>query len=127
MPWFHPSFRRIPDVLDEAKWGLQWIHKMAPGPGLLLPRLQDHGVHVQSIGKIYDLYAGTGIHDSTVSKSNAEGMARFAALQAEHAPSVEHAQEHSVTGHPQRLHQRLSGPLQELERGDQRRQGTGPQ
>ena len=37
--------------------------------------LQEHGVKVLSIGKIYDLYAGAGIDETFTSKSNAEGMA----------------------------------------------------
>lgn len=36
-------------------------YSVPPPKELLLPVLQDAGVHVESIGKIYDLYAGVGI------------------------------------------------------------------
>jgi len=37
---------------------------------LVLPRLTEHGVHVSSIGKIYDLYNGAGIVESHTSRNN---------------------------------------------------------
>ena len=46
-----------------------------PEGSLVLTALQKHGVRVLSIGKIYDLFAGTGIDESHVSRNNAEGMA----------------------------------------------------
>ncbi len=35
----------IPDVLDEAKWGLDWLHKMHPGPGQLVHQVADDRDH----------------------------------------------------------------------------------
>ncbi len=48
-----------------------------PEGSLVLTSLQKHGVRVVSIGKIYDLFAGTGIDESHVSRNNAEGMAEM--------------------------------------------------
>ena len=48
-----------------------------PKGSLVLTSLQEHGVRVLSIGKIYDLFAGTGIDESHVSRNNAEGMAEL--------------------------------------------------
>jgi phosphopentomutase len=47
---------------------------------LLLPALATHGVVVQAVGKIYDLYAGQGIGPHVGSRNNAEGMAELARL-----------------------------------------------
>ena len=58
-------------------------YSIQPPDGLVLTSLQDHGVKVLSIGKIYDLYAGTGIDETFPSKSNDEGMAQLARLYAE--------------------------------------------
>ncbi len=58
-----------------------------PEGSLVLTRLQQAGVKVVSIGKIYDLFAGTGIDESHVSRNNTEGMAeldvQYAAANAE--------------------------------------------
>jgi hypothetical protein len=35
----------IPDVLDEAKWGLDWLHKMHPGPNQLVHQVADDRDH----------------------------------------------------------------------------------
>ncbi len=48
-----------------------------PEGSLVLTGLQQHGVRVLSIGKIYDLFAGTGIDESHVSRNNSEGMAEL--------------------------------------------------
>lgn len=48
-----------------------------PEGSLVLTGLQKHGVKVVSIGKIYDLFAGTGIDETHASRDNAEGMARL--------------------------------------------------
>lgn len=48
-----------------------------PEGSLVLTSLQERGVRVISIGKIYDLFAGTGIDESHVSRNNAEGMAEL--------------------------------------------------
>jgi len=58
-------------------------YSVAPPAGLLLPVLQENGVEVSSIGKIYDLYNGAGIGRSHTSHSNGEGMASLARLYAE--------------------------------------------
>jgi len=50
-------------------------YSVAPGPGLLLHDLRRHQVRVETIGKIYDLYAGAGIDATVKSRSNDEGMA----------------------------------------------------
>lgn len=52
-------------------------YSVDPPEELLLPALQRAGVFVESIGKIYDLYAGAGIDRTHASKNNAEGMARL--------------------------------------------------
>ncbi len=36
----------IPDVLDEAKWGLDWLHKMHPGPNQLIHQVADDRDHI---------------------------------------------------------------------------------
>ncbi|MGW8316188.1 MAG: glycoside hydrolase family 9 protein [Bacteroidales bacterium] len=36
----------IPDVLDEAKWGLDWIHKLHPAPDQLIHQVADDRDHV---------------------------------------------------------------------------------
>ncbi len=52
-------------------------YSVEPPKELLLPALQRAGVRVESIGKIYDLYAGLGIDRTHASRNNAEGMARL--------------------------------------------------
>ena len=41
-----PQANGIPDVLDEAKWGLDWIHKMHPKPGQLFHQVADDRDHL---------------------------------------------------------------------------------
>ncbi len=41
-----PGPNGIPDVLDEAKWGLDWLHKMHPAPDQLLHQVADDRDHV---------------------------------------------------------------------------------
>lgn len=36
----------IPDVLDEARWGLEWVLKLHPGPDLLFHQVADDRDHV---------------------------------------------------------------------------------
>ena len=36
----------VPDVLDEAKWGLDWIHKMHYGPDMLFHQVADDRDHL---------------------------------------------------------------------------------
>ncbi len=40
-----PGPNGIPDVLDEAKWGLDWLHKMHPGPNQLVHQVADDRDH----------------------------------------------------------------------------------
>jgi len=47
---------------------------VAPGDGLALHALRRRGVRVETIGKIYDLFAGAGIDATVKSHDNAEGM-----------------------------------------------------
>ena len=42
----HPRANGIPDVLDEAKWGLDWIHKLHPAPDQLFHQVADDRDHV---------------------------------------------------------------------------------
>ncbi len=58
-------------------------YALDPPEGLLLTSLQDHGVRVLSIGKIYDLYAGMGIDETFPSKNNVEGMEQLVRLTGE--------------------------------------------
>ncbi len=36
----------IPDILDEAKWGLDWIHRLHPGPDQLIHQVADDRDHL---------------------------------------------------------------------------------
>ncbi len=49
-------------------------YSVKPPQELILPSLQNHGVNIVSIGKIYDLYNGVGIDRSYPSHNNSEGM-----------------------------------------------------
>jgi endoglucanase len=40
-----PGPNGIPDVLDEAKWGLDWLHKMHPGSDQLIHQVADDRDH----------------------------------------------------------------------------------
>ncbi len=51
-------------------------YAVAPPKGMLLDRLEERGVFVQGIGKIFDIFLGRGITATEKTKSNAEGMAR---------------------------------------------------
>ncbi len=41
-----PGGNGIPDILDEAKWGLDWIHKLHPEPGQLFHQVADDRDHI---------------------------------------------------------------------------------
>jgi len=41
-----PGANGIPDVLDEAKWGLDWMHKMHPAPNQLIHQVADDRDHL---------------------------------------------------------------------------------
>jgi phosphopentomutase len=61
------SFARTPNRHDYA---------VPPPAGMLLDQLDDRGVPIHSIGKIFDVFLGRGIRDSTKTKSNADGMVK---------------------------------------------------
>lgn len=41
-----PGSNGVPDVLDEAKWGLDWIHNLHPAPGQLYHQVADDRDHI---------------------------------------------------------------------------------
>ena len=41
-----PGKNQIPDVLDEARWGLDWIHNLHPVPGQLFHQVADDRDHI---------------------------------------------------------------------------------
>ena len=49
-------------------------YAVPPPRGMLLDRLQERGIAVHSVGKIFDVFLGRGIGDYAKTKSNAEGM-----------------------------------------------------
>lgn len=55
-------------------------------PPTVLNRLQDGGVKTIGVGKISDIFAGSGIDQSQPTKSNADGMAAIERLWAENRP-----------------------------------------
>ncbi|MBV1908204.1 MAG: phosphopentomutase, partial [Kangiellaceae bacterium] len=55
-------------------------YSLDPPASMILPNLQNHGVHIQSIGKIYDLYCGFGIAQSHTSLNNQQGMDNLEAI-----------------------------------------------
>jgi phosphopentomutase len=61
------SFTRTPNRHDYA---------VPPPKGMLLDQLEDRGVFIHSIGKIFDVFLGRGIKDSAKTKDNADGMAK---------------------------------------------------
>jgi phosphopentomutase len=58
-------------------------YAVPPPAGMLLDRLEERGVLVRSVGKIFDVFLGRGIRDGVKTKTNAEGMARTLAAMAE--------------------------------------------
>ena len=50
-------------------------YAVAPPKGMLLDRLEERGVLVHSVGKIFDVFLGRGIQEADKTKNNAEGMA----------------------------------------------------
>lgn len=43
--WGQEGQNGIPDVLDEAKWGLDWLHKLHPAPDQLIHQIADDRDH----------------------------------------------------------------------------------
>jgi phosphopentomutase len=60
-------FKRTPNRHDYA---------VPPPPGMLLDQLAERGVFVHSVGKIFDVFLGRGIEESSKTKNNADGMAK---------------------------------------------------
>jgi phosphopentomutase len=54
-----------------------------PPKGMLLDALDDSGVHVHSVGKIFDIFLGRGIRTYEKTKSNADGMTKTLAALSE--------------------------------------------
>jgi phosphopentomutase len=61
------SFARTPNRHDYA---------VPPPHGMLLDQLDDRGVVIHSVGKIFDVFLGRGIRESAKTKNNADGMAK---------------------------------------------------
>ena len=61
------QFTRTPNRRDFA---------VPPPKGMLLDQLQQSGVEVASVGKIFDVFLGRGIGDHEKTKNNADGMAK---------------------------------------------------
>src|SRR5215471_543892 len=51
-------------------------YAVPPPKGMLLDRLEESGVFIRSVGKIFDVFLGRGIKESDKTKNNAEGMAK---------------------------------------------------
>jgi len=58
-------------------------YAVPPPPGMLLDRLEERGVLVRSVGKIFDVFLGRGIRDGVKIKGNADGMSKTLATMAE--------------------------------------------
>ncbi|MEO8595825.1 MAG: phosphopentomutase [Candidatus Solibacter sp.] len=58
-------------------------YAVPPPAGMLLDQLHDRGVLIHSVGKIFDVFLGRGILDSTKTKNNTEGMAKTLEAMAE--------------------------------------------
>jgi phosphopentomutase len=51
-------------------------YAVPPPAGMLLDRLEEHGVGVHSVGKIFDVFLGRGIQDYEKTTNNTDGMAK---------------------------------------------------
>lgn len=49
-------------------------YAVPPPQGMLLDQLEQRGIPVYSVGKIYDVFLGRGIEESVKSRNNADGM-----------------------------------------------------
>ncbi len=58
-------------------------YAVPPPAGMLLDRLEERGVLVRSVGKIFDVFLGRGIRDGVNIKDNADGMAKTLAAMEE--------------------------------------------
>ena len=68
------NFTRTPNRHDYA---------VPPPKGMLLDQLEDRGVLVHSVGKIFDVFLGRGIREGAKTKSNADGMGKTLRVMAE--------------------------------------------
>ena len=58
-------------------------YAVPPPRGMLLDQLEEFGIPVYSIGKIFDVFGGRGIGDHVHTKNNADGMLQtLAAMQS---------------------------------------------
>ena len=44
--WGRPGRNGLPDILDEASWGLDWIHRLHPAPDQLIHQVADDRDHL---------------------------------------------------------------------------------
>src|SRR5437868_7058005 len=51
-------------------------YAVPPPRGMLLDRLEERGVPIHSVGKIFDVFLGRGISDYEKTKNNSDGMAK---------------------------------------------------
>ena len=51
-------------------------YAVPPPKGMLLDRLEERGVPVYGVGKIFDIFVGRGIRETVKTKDNADGMAK---------------------------------------------------
>jgi len=58
-------------------------YAVPPPAGMLLDRLEERGVLVRSVGKIFDVFLGRGIREGAKTKNNADGMAKTLAAMDE--------------------------------------------
>src|SRR5665213_1685493 len=49
-------------------------YAVPPPPGMLLDKLEERGIEIFSVGKIFDVFLGRGIADHVTTESNADGM-----------------------------------------------------
>ena len=49
-------------------------YAVPPPKGMLLDRLEERGVTVHGVGKIFDIYLGRGVRETVKTKNNADGM-----------------------------------------------------
>jgi len=58
-------------------------YAVPPPKGMLLDQLDERGVPVYSVGKIFDVFLGRGIREQAKTKTNADGMAKTLAAMGE--------------------------------------------
>jgi phosphopentomutase len=63
-------------------------YAVPPPQGMLLDQLESRGVFLHSVGKIFDVFLGRGIKESTKTKNNGEGMAQTLAAMEETAEGM---------------------------------------